>query len=54
MLFREETRWPGYYYRGDFPKLDEENWKVLRQLPARPRRAASGSCAKVPFATKIP
>lgn len=24
--FREETRWPGYYFRTDFPKLDEENW----------------------------
>jgi adenylylsulfate reductase subunit A len=28
-LFREETRWPGYYYRGDFPKLDDANWHVL-------------------------
>jgi len=25
-LFREETRWPGYYYRSDFPKIDEDNW----------------------------
>jgi adenylylsulfate reductase subunit A len=25
-LFREETRWPGYYYRTDFPKLNEEKW----------------------------
>ena len=29
ILFREETRWPGYYYRGDFPKIDEENWKCF-------------------------
>ena len=28
-LFREETRWPGYYYRGDKMKLDDENWHVL-------------------------
>lgn len=28
-LFREETRWPGYYYRGDHMKLDDENWHVL-------------------------
>ena len=21
-LFRTETRWPGYYYRADHPKLD--------------------------------
>ena len=29
VLFREETRWPGYYYRVDCPTLDEENWKVF-------------------------
>jgi adenylylsulfate reductase subunit A len=28
-LFRKETRWPGYYYRGDFMKLDDQNWHVL-------------------------
>lgn len=26
VMFREETRWPGYYFRADFPKMDEENW----------------------------
>ena len=29
LLFREETRWPGYYYRADFPKMDEANWKCF-------------------------
>lgn len=29
MLFRKETRWPGYYYRGDHPKLDDENWRCF-------------------------
>ena len=29
LLFREETRWPGYYYRADFPDMDEENWHVF-------------------------
>jgi adenylylsulfate reductase subunit A len=29
ILFREETRWPGYYFRADFPKIDEENWEVF-------------------------
>ena len=24
--FRTETRWPGYYYRGDHMNLDDENW----------------------------
>ena len=28
-LFCKETRWPGYYYRGDALKLDDENWHVL-------------------------
>ena len=28
-LFRKETRWPGYYYRGDAMKLDDQNWHVL-------------------------
>ncbi len=26
VLFREETRWPGYYFRSDKPNMDEENW----------------------------
>ena len=25
-LLRKETRLPGYYYRGDHMKLDDENW----------------------------
>lgn len=28
-FFRKETRWPGYYYRGDAMKLDDDNWHVL-------------------------
>jgi adenylylsulfate reductase subunit A len=27
--FREETRYPGFFYRADFPDLDDENWKVF-------------------------
>ncbi|MCU0727185.1 MAG: adenylyl-sulfate reductase subunit alpha [Planctomycetes bacterium] len=29
ILFREETRWPGYYFRADKPAIDEANWKVF-------------------------
>ena len=29
VLFREETRWPGYYFRADTPKIDNDNWKVF-------------------------
>jgi len=26
ILFREETRWPGYYFRSDTPDMDNKNW----------------------------
>ncbi|HXK36556.1 MAG TPA: adenylyl-sulfate reductase subunit alpha [Candidatus Paceibacterota bacterium] len=26
ILFREETRWPGYYFRTDKPSMDNKNW----------------------------
>jgi adenylylsulfate reductase, subunit A len=26
VLYREETRWPGYYVRSDKPALDQRNW----------------------------
>ena len=29
VLFREETRWPGYYFRADTPKMDDQNWKCF-------------------------
>ena len=29
VLFREETRWPGYYFRADKPEMDDKNWKVF-------------------------
>ena len=29
VLFREETRWPGYYFRSDKPRMDEQNWHVF-------------------------
>jgi len=47
-LFREETRWPGYYYRSDFPRMDDENWRVFTILQYDP---ASGEwkTEKVPY-----
>jgi len=27
--FRTETRWPGYYYRSDHPKVDDEHWRCF-------------------------
>ena len=29
IYFREETRYPGYYYRGDFLPIDDDNWKCF-------------------------
>ncbi len=29
MLYRKETRWPGYYSRSDFPTLDDDRWRVF-------------------------
>jgi len=28
-LFREETRWPGYYYRSDFRKMNPDKWGMV-------------------------
>jgi len=27
--FRKESRYPGFYYRSDFPSVDDENWKCF-------------------------
>jgi adenylylsulfate reductase, subunit A len=29
LIFREETRWPGYYIRSDFPEMNQEKWKCF-------------------------
>ena len=38
LLFREETRWPGYYFRSDFPAMDEKNWRVFVTASGTPRQ----------------
>ena len=37
ILFRQETRWPGYYFRADLPKMDEANWKVFVNCKLDPK-----------------
>jgi adenylylsulfate reductase subunit A len=37
VLFREETRWPGYYFRSDFPKLDEKEWRCFVNCRYEPK-----------------
>ena len=46
-LFREETRWPGYYYRGDHMKLDDENWHCLT-VSRRDPKTGKFTLEKVP------
>jgi adenylylsulfate reductase subunit A len=29
ILYREESRYPGYYYRGDHDFIDDKNWKLF-------------------------
>jgi adenylylsulfate reductase subunit A len=36
ILFREETRWPGYYFRSDRPKMDEQNWHCFVNCKLNP------------------
>jgi adenylylsulfate reductase, subunit A len=31
-LFRTETRWPGYYYRADHPKLNDKDWHCFTRF----------------------
>jgi adenylylsulfate reductase, subunit A len=37
ILFREETRWPGYYFRADKPSMDEKDWKVFVNMKWIPK-----------------
>ena len=46
-MFREETRWPGYYYRGDHMKLDDDNWHCLT-VSRRDPETGKFSLEKVP------
>jgi len=46
-LFREETRWPGYYYRGDFMKLDDKDWHCFT-LSRYDRKSGEWTMEKAP------
>jgi len=37
LLFREETRWPGYYYRADKPSMDNKNWDAFANCKYDPK-----------------
>ncbi len=52
ILFREETRWPGYYFRADTPKMDNDNWLVFANVKYDPK-TAEWSARKVPVGKLI-
>ena len=37
MLFREETRWPGYYFRADKPKMNQDEWLCFANCKYDPK-----------------
>ncbi|MGE5048773.1 MAG: adenylyl-sulfate reductase subunit alpha [Deltaproteobacteria bacterium] len=37
ILFRTETRWPGYYFRADKPTMDETNWHAFVNCKIDPK-----------------
>jgi len=47
VLFREETRWPGYYFRSDKPRMDK-NWNCFVNCKIDPKTEA-WSLKKVPI-----
>lgn len=53
ILFREETRYPGYYYRGDFIAIDDANWKCFVNSKYDPD-TNSWELKKVPYVQIIP
>lgn len=38
IMARKETRWPGYYFRADYPTIDEENWKKFVNIKWDPNK----------------
>ncbi len=50
ILFRTETRWPGYYFRSDKPTLDDANWKVFVNARLDPK-TDKWELKKIPVAT---
>nr|WP_152946848.1 adenylyl-sulfate reductase subunit alpha [Desulfofundulus thermobenzoicus] len=46
VMFREETRWPGYYIRADFPNMDQENWKCFVNCKWDPKTGEWEMCKR--------
>ncbi|MDI1472677.1 MAG: adenylyl-sulfate reductase subunit alpha [Thermodesulfovibrio sp.] len=53
ILFREESRYPGYYYRGDFDFVDDNNWRAFVNSVYDPA-TDTFTLKKVPYVQIIP
>ncbi|MEW6220790.1 MAG: adenylyl-sulfate reductase subunit alpha [Thermodesulfobacteriota bacterium] len=53
MEFRKESRFPGFYYRSDFPAVDEENWRCFVNSTFNPE-TKEWKCEKVDIVNIIP
>ncbi|HEY6911562.1 MAG TPA: adenylyl-sulfate reductase subunit alpha [Myxococcales bacterium] len=53
ILFRTETRWPGYYFRADKPSMDEENWHAFVNCKIDPK-TGEWEMKKVPVKSLFP
>jgi adenylylsulfate reductase subunit A len=51
--FREETRYPGFYYRTDFPNLNDEEWKCFANSVYNPETGET-KFFKRPYIQVIP
>jgi len=49
--FREESRYPGYYYRGDFPGINDAEWKCFTNSKWTPE--AGWEHKKVPYVALV-
>jgi adenylylsulfate reductase subunit A len=50
--FREESRYPGYYYRADYLGIDDDNWKCFVNS-TYDRHSGEWSCKKVKYVQLI-
>ncbi|MBW2020184.1 MAG: adenylyl-sulfate reductase subunit alpha [Deltaproteobacteria bacterium] len=53
ILFREESRYPGFYYRADFPGTDDANWFCFTNSKYDPA-TGEWTCKKVDYHKIIP
>jgi adenylylsulfate reductase subunit A len=53
VLYRQETRYPGFYYRMDYPHLDEQNWKVFVNSKLN-RKTGEPEIFKKPYVELVP